>query len=125
MKTNRNAYIYSIHDFEEAMERALDKELGCEISRPLIKKVLQNVGMFANLYRFYDRNCPGCVSGNDECDFAEGRNEGFGAISKAVKGELFDCPVRINGTLMSTTSGLKRIDISDRDKAPYPVVAPM
>jgi len=115
-------YIYSKHDIEEAIGDALENFFGYELIDVIEKKVIAEL-KYSNLYRFYGRNCPGCVSGNKECDFAFGRGDAHGAWEKARMGKLFDCPVRTSGTMsFSRDEGLQKIDISDRDQAPYPVI---
>ena len=117
-------YIYSQGDIEEAIEDVMEEVFGTKytkLSDLIVERVKFHLDRYVNLYRFYDRNCCGCPSGNDSCDLAYDRVEGTRA--KAVLGEIYDCPFRINGTLtFSQEEGLKSIDISDRDKPPYPIV---
>jgi len=121
-----NEYIYSKGDFEEAMRGALKDMFGYNLQEFIVDESLKNLKNYVNLYRFYDRNCPGCVCGNTECDFAYGKNMAKDCWKKAKNGELFDCPVRVNGTMaFSREEGLKKIDISDRDKPPYPIIKNM
>ena len=118
-----NEYIYSIDDFERAIQEALKDMFGGNLVDFVEKEIIKNLESYVNLYRFYDRNCAGCVSGNTECDFAYGRNEAKDCWEKAKKGELFNCPVRVNGTMVfSPKEGLKKIDLSNRDKLPYPII---
>ena len=62
----------------------------------------------------------------DDCDFARGRGKAKDGWKKAVAGEIFNCPVRTGGTLSFDTNhpekGLQEMDLSDRDKPPYPIV---
>uniref|UniRef100_A0A6M3LMU9 Uncharacterized protein n=1 Tax=viral metagenome TaxID=1070528 RepID=A0A6M3LMU9_9ZZZZ len=117
-------YIYCENDFEEAMREALKEMFGYDLREFIVEKSIENLKNYTNLYRFYDRNCPGCVCGNTECDFAYGRDKAKDAWEKAKKGELFDCPVRVNGTMIldNPRGGLKEIDISDRKELPYPII---
>ena len=74
-------YIYSENDIREAIEGA-NKDtinLGEDFLEAFIEKVKYNLNEYTNLYRFYDRNCCGCVSGNKECDFVYGRGKAEGA----------------------------------------------
>ena len=116
-------YIYCEHDFEEAIRETLKEMFGYDLNEFIVEGAIKNLKSHANLYRFYDRNCPGCVCGNDECDFAYGRDKAEGCWKKAKEGILFDCPVRVNGTMvMGGGEGLRSVDISDRDKPPYPIL---
>lgn len=118
-------YIYNENDIREAIEEANEDtmNLGEEFLENFIEKVKYNLKEYSNLYRFYDRNCSGCVNSNKECDFAYSRGKAEGAWEKARAGEIFDCPVRVNGTLsFSQGKGFEKIDISDRDKLPYPII---
>jgi len=116
-------YIYCENDFIEAMRGTLGEMFKDDLNEFIVEKVIKNLKEHVNLYRFYARNCAGCVAGNDECDFAYGRGKAEGCWEKAVKGELFDCPVRTNGTLaFSREEGFRDVDISDRDKPPYPII---
>ena len=121
-----NEYIYSNGDFESAMKEAFEDMFGHELVQFLAEAAIKKLERYVNVNRFFRRNCPGCVTSNDECDFAYGRNEAHGAWKKAVRGELFDCPVRYNGTSVFNNAepekGLQSIDISDRGEEPYPVV---
>jgi len=120
-------YIYCEEDVKQAIEEAIKDTFNWEYN--LVKffseEVIKNLKEYTNLYRFYRRNCVGCVSGKDECDFAYGRGKAKGAWEKAKKGEIFDCPVRINGNGIFNTQepekGIQEIDISDRKKNPYPI----
>ena len=118
-------YIYSENDIRKAIQDANEDtiNLGEDFLEAFIKRVKYNLDKFTNLYRFYDRNCGGCVCSNKECDFAHGRGKAVFAWKKAKAGEIFDCPVRTNGTMIfSPGKGFEKIDISDRDKPPYPIV---
>lgn len=116
-------YVYCENDFVEAMRDTLREMFKDDLNELIIEKAIKNLKSYVNLYRFYDRNCSGCVGGRDECDFAVERGKAEGCWEKVVKGELFDCPVRTNGTMsFSREEGMKRIDISDRDKPPYPII---
>lgn len=119
-------YIFSKSDFRGAIRGALDDMFGSDLNEIIADKTIVELERYVNVKRFYDRNCCGCVCGNDECDFAFGRNEAKGAWKMAVRGKLFDCPVRVNGTMTFDTSkpeeGIQSIDISDRDDPPYPTV---
>ena len=118
-----NEYIYCENDFEQAMRSALKEMFGYDLQEFIIEKSIKNLKNYTNLYRFYDRNCPGCVCGNDECDFAYGRDKARGAWEKAKEGQLFDCPVRVNGSMaMGPGEPIHPVDISDRDKPHYPIV---
>ena len=123
-------YVYSEKDISDSIEDVNEEtiNLGEGLLEVFIEKVKSNLKEYTNLHRFYDRNCYGCVGGNKECDFAYGRGKAAGAWNKAKAGEIFDCPVRTNGTLCFDTKhpekGLEKIDISDRDKPPYPIIAP-
>jgi hypothetical protein len=127
-ENNMERYIYSEKDVRDAIVD-VNKDtinLGEDLLEVLIKKIQYNLREYSNLYRFYNRNCCGCVSDNKECDFYYGRGKAENAWEKAKAGEIFDCPVRINGTLCFNTNhpekGIEKIDISDRDKLPYPIV---
>jgi len=121
-------YIYSEKDIEDVIKDTNEKtvNLGYDLLDTFVEKVFYNLREYTNLYRFYRRNCSGCVRSNDKCDFAYGRGRAKGAWKKAKAGEIFDCPVRINGTLIFDTNypkkGIESIDISDRDKPPYPII---
>jgi len=119
-------YIYCENDFKEAMRDSLRDCFGYDLIEFIQENAIKKLKQYTNLYRFYDRNCVGCVSGNTECDFAYGRGNAKDCWEKAKKGELFDCPVRTNGTMVFNTVGrnkeLQDVDISDRDKPPYPIV---
>ncbi|MBE3087473.1 MAG: hypothetical protein IMZ64_14800 [Bacteroidetes bacterium] len=116
-------YIYCEDDFKEAMREALKEMFGYDLQEFIVDKSIEALEKYVNLYRFYGRNCPGCVCGNTECDFAYGRKEAKDCWEKAKKGELFDCPVRANGTLMmGPGEPLHQVDISDRNELPYPIV---
>jgi len=121
-------YIYSENDISDVIEDVNEDtiNLGEELLEAFIKKVQYNLKEYTNLYRFYDRNCCGCVCSNKECDFAFNRGKARGACEKAKAGEIFNCPVRVNGSLRFDTNhpekGLEKIDISDRDKPPYPII---
>ena len=123
-------YIYSGKDICDSIEDVNEEtiNLGEDFLEVFIERVKSNLKEYTNLHRFYDRNCCGCVSSNQECDFAYGRGKAKDAWEKAKAGEIFDCPVRTNGTLCFNTNhpekGLEKIDISDRDKPPYPIVTP-
>lgn len=118
-----NEYIYSQSDIKSAIEEALKDMFGSDLVDIVQDKTIKALNSYVNLYRFYDRNCPGCVGGNTECDFAYDTGKAKGGWGKAKDGELFDCPVRTNGTMIfSPKEGMKNIDISDRDKLPYPIV---
>jgi len=121
-------YIYSGKDVEDAIED-VNKEtvnLGDELLEVFIKRVLYNLKEYTNLHRFYGRNCSGCAGMPDDCNFARGQGKAKDGWKKAKAGEIFDCPVRTNGTLRFDTNhpekGIERIDISDRGEAPYPIV---
>ena len=121
-------YIYSEKDIQDVIED-VNKDtinLGEDLLDAFIEKVKYNLKEYSNLYRFYDRNCCGCVSSKDECAFAYGNGKAQGAWEKARAGKIFNCPVRTNGTLSLNTNhpekGLEKIDISDRDKPPYPII---
>lgn len=119
-------YIYSLDDIDEAAYNALKDVFGWDhnsVSDLVARTIKNNLKDYVNLYRFYDRNCPGCVCGNQECDFAYGRGDAHGARERACKGEIFDCPVRVNGTMtFSREQGFRDID-SDRGKPPYPIIS--
>ena len=121
-------YIYSEGDIRDSIEDVNEEtiNLGEDFLEAFIERVKNNLREYTNLHRFYDRNCCGCVGGNDECDFARGRGEAKGAWEKAKAGEMFNCPVRINGSLRFDTNhpekGIEKIDISDREKPPYPII---
>ncbi len=68
-------YIYSGKDICNAIEDVNEDtiNLGGDLLELFITKVQKNLSRYANLYRFYDRNCCGCVGSNKECDFAYGR----------------------------------------------------
>ena len=117
-----NEYIYSKGDFKSAMEEAFDDMFGHDLVEFLAEAAIKNLERYVNINRFFDRNCVGCVTSNDCCDFTYGRNEAKGAWKKAVRGELFDCPVRGNGTMMFNSAKLQSVDVSDRAEAPYPIV---
>jgi len=118
-----NEYIYCENDFKQAMQEALKKMFGYNLQEFIVNESIQALKTYVNLYRFYNRNCPGCVSGNTECKVAYGTNEAKGSWEKAKKGELFDCPVRINGSfVIGPGEPFHQIDISDRNKSPYPIV---
>ena len=121
-------YIYCEKDVSDAIED-VNKEtinLGSELLEVFIKRVLYNLKAYTNLHRFYGRNCSGCVGAPSDCDFARGRGKAKDGWKKAVAGEIFDCPVRTSGTLGFDTDhpekGIETIDISDRDKPPYPII---
>lgn len=121
-------YIYCEKDVSDAIED-VNKEtvnLGYRLLETLIERVLYNLKEYTNLHRFYGRNCSGCVGAPDDCDFAHGRGKAKSGWKKAVAGEIFDCPVRTSGTLQFDTNhpekGIETIDISDRDKPPYPII---
>jgi hypothetical protein len=121
-------YIYSEKDIYDSIEDVNEEtiNLGEDFLEFFIEKVQSNLREYTNIHRFYDRNCPGCVSSNNECDFAYGREGAEGLWKKAKDGKIFDCPVRVNGTLCFDTrhpeKGIGKIDISDRDKPPYPII---
>ena len=121
-------YIYSEKDIRDSIEDVNEDtiNLGEDFLEVFIEKVKYNLKEYTNLHRFYDRNCCGCVAGNQECDFSCNRGKAAGAWEKAKAGEIFDCPVRCNGTRMFNPNhpekGLESIDISDRDKPPYPII---
>ena len=95
-------YIYSEKDVRDSIEDVNEEtiNLGETLLEVFIKTVQNNLEDSTNLHRFYDRNCCGCVSGNTECDFAYGRGRAAGAWRRAKAGEIFDCPVRTNGTII-------------------------
>ncbi|GAH84508.1 unnamed protein product, partial [marine sediment metagenome] len=66
----KEKYIYCENDFREAMRRSLKDMFGYDLNDFIVGRVIKNLKEYVNLYRFYDRNCPGCVGGNDDCDFA-------------------------------------------------------
>ena len=121
-------YIYSEKDVRDSIKDVNEDtiNLGEDLLDVFMEKVSTNLKEYTNLHRFYDRNCPGCVSSNDECDVAYGRGKVEGIWKKAKNGEVFDCPIRVNGTMCFDTShpekGIEKIDISDRDKPPYPII---
>jgi len=119
-------YVYCRNDFEQALEEALKGVFGndgSELNDLIVEKAIYKLENYVNIYRFYARNCPGCVAGNSECDFAFGRNEAKGSWEKAKNGMMFDCPCRTNGTLtFCREEGMKSTDISDRGKPAYPIV---
>ena len=117
-------YIYCENDFREAMYRTLKDMFNYDLNGFIVGRVLDNLKEYSNLCRFYDRNCSGCVGGNDDCDFAHQRGNAKDTWKKVVEGKLFDCPVRTNGTFTFArgVGEIKQVDISDRDKPPYPVI---
>lgn len=115
-------YIYCISDFEQAIEDGLKDWFGEELIGKIQESIIKDLENYVNLYRFYDRNCSGCVGGNKDCDFAYGRKNAEGAWKKAKAGTLFDCPCRVNGTMSVSDGVIERIDLSDRNKPHYPVV---
>ena len=123
---NEEKYQFSTQDVEHAIEGINEStlNLGSDTLEHFIGKVVSEMERYANVGRFFRRNCVGCVSGNNECDFVYGRGVARGCWDKARKGELFDCPVRTNGTcLFSPEKGkVESIDISDRDQEPYPTI---
>ena len=126
----KKEYIYCENDVEQAIKEAIEDTFkwNYDLVEFFNERVARNLREYANLYRFYDRNCAGCVGSNDECDFAYGRGEAKGAWEKVKKGEMFNCPVRINGSFNFNTAepekGLQKIDISDRKEKPYPIINP-
>lgn len=116
-------YLYCENDFKQAMQAALKEMFGYDLQEFIVDKSIKELKNYVNLFRFYDRNCPGCVRGNTECDFAYGRDEAKDCWEKAKTGELFDCPIRINGSFaMGPGEPFHQVDISDRDKPPYPII---
>lgn len=118
-------YIYCEDDIKQAIENTVKDTFNWEyeLVNFFSGKVIDCLKFYTNIYRFYDRNCVGCVCGNKECDIATGKGECYGCWEKARRGEIFDCPVRVNGTMNFIPGrGLEKIDISDRDKPHYPVI---
>jgi len=121
-------YVYCEKDVSDAIEdvNKTTVNLGHHLLEAFIKRVLYNLKEYTNLYRFYGRNCSGCVGAPEDCEFARGQGKAKGGWKKAVAGEIFDCPVRTSGTLQFDTAhpekGLETLDISDRDKPPYPII---
>ena len=118
-------YIFSLSDFRNALEETNGDilNLGCEMVDVLSEKITEYLKRYTNVDRFYDRNCCGCVACKKECDFTYGKGKAEGCWEKAMKGELFDCPVRVNGTIgFSPKEGMEQIDLSDRREKPYPVI---
>lgn len=124
----KEKYIYCEEDIEQAIEEAMKDTFNWEydLVEFFNEKVAKNLREYTNVYRFYRRNCAGCSSGKDECDFVYGRNEAKGAWEKVKKGEMFDCPVRHGGTFVFNSNepkkGLQKIDISDKKEKPYPII---
>jgi len=128
MEDNMSEYVYCEKDVSDAIED-VNKEtinLGDKLLEVFIERVLHNLKEYTNLYRFYGRNCSGCVGMPDDCDFAQGRGKAKDDWKKAVAGEIFNCPVRTGGTLSFDADhpekGIQEIDLSDRDKPPYPII---
>ena len=116
-------YVYCENDFKESLRATLKEMFGYDLQEFIVENSIKNLKNYANLYRFYDRNCPGCVSGNDECAFAYGKDEAKDCWDKAKEGKLFDCPVRINGSFaMGPKEPFHSVDISDRNESPYPII---
>lgn len=121
-------YIYCEKDASDAIEDVNEEtvNLGYKLLEVFTKRVLYNLKEYTNLHRFYSRNCSGCVGGKEDCEFARGQGKAKGGWKKAVAGEIFDCPVRTSGTLQFNTNhpekGIETLDISDRDKPPYPII---
>ena len=117
-------YKYSIADFKGAIEDGLKDIIeGYKLKEFISDSICDELEKYVNLYRFYGRNCSGCAGCKDDCSFAYGSGNAKGAWDKARKGEIFDCPVRTNGTLsFSSDEGIKSIDISDRKEKPYEVI---
>jgi len=121
-------YVYCEKDVSDAIEDVNERtiNLGDELLDIFIKRVLHNLKEYTNLHRFYGRNCSGCVGMPKDCDFAHGQGKAKGGWKKVVAGEIFDCPVRVSGTLQFDTAhpekGIETLDISDRDKPPYPII---
>ncbi|GAH84505.1 unnamed protein product [marine sediment metagenome] len=61
---------------------------GYDLNDFIVGRVIKNLKEYVNLYRFYDRNCPGCVGGNDDCDFAHERGKAEGCWEKVVEGDV-------------------------------------
>jgi hypothetical protein len=101
------------------MENTLKEMFGSKIVNFVVDEVTNDLDEYVNLYRFQERNCAGCMLEKSDCPFAY---DTTGNWSKAVKGELFDCPVRRNGTLRMHGESFEKIDISDRSKPVYPVI---
>lgn len=119
----KSKYIYSKSDFTQAIQQALKDMFGYDLIDFIEEKTIKYLDEYVNLYRFYERNCAGCVDEKTECDVAYGKGKAKDCWEKAKKGELFDCPVRINGTLVFTKEeGIKKIDISDRNEPLYPII---
>lgn len=125
---NNKKYIFCLNDVVKATQNAIKDIFGDAygLSDLIEETIVKNLNAYTNIYRFYERNCSGCVSGNDECDFTMGRGKAEGSWEKALKGEIFDCPVRVNGTMVfdieKRDEGPRPIDISDRDKPHYPII---
>lgn len=120
-----NKYIYCEEDIKQAIDDAVGDTFNWEyeLVNFFAEKVIDRLKFYTNIYRFYDRNCAGCVCENKECDFAMGNGKAYGCWEKARKGEIFDCPVRVNGSMTLTPGkGLSAVDISDRRKPHYPVI---
>jgi len=118
-------YIYCENDIEQAIKQVVENTFGWQYELTIFftEKVIKEIKNYTNLFRFYDRNCAGCVCDNEECDFAHGKGKAEGCWEKAKNGELFDCPVRVNGSMTFTPGkGFDQVDISDRNKPPYPIV---
>lgn len=121
-------YVYCEKDVTAAIEDVNEEtiNLGSNLLESFIKRVLHNLKEYTNLHRFYGRNCSGCVGSSEDCDFAHGRGKAKDGWKKAVAGEIFDCPVRTGGTLQFDTNhpekGIETIDLSDKDKPPYPII---
>lgn len=119
-------FIYSTHDVRLAIRDALEHFFGHDLIEIIGDKIIDKLERYSNWYRFQGRNCTGCVSSPYDCDVAYGRGKGKGIWDKAFKGDVFDCPSRLNGTLLVNNSkesfSVQSLDVSSRKEPPYPII---
>ncbi|HEA68223.1 MAG TPA: hypothetical protein ENI07_15595 [Desulfobacterales bacterium] len=125
MKDNRE--IYSIQDCINILEEVLKEQLGLgDYVREAVCDEVERKFEYVNWDRFQSANCPGCVSGPDDCDIAYGKGEWGGAWQKIVDGNMQSCARRVNGTMQFNTAeqekGIHPIDIADHE---FNVVPPL
>ena len=75
--------IYSIQDCLDIVAEQLEKQFGFQedVAEAFCNAVERGF-KYVNWNRFKNANCPGCVSGPDECDIAYGRKEYRGTWAK-------------------------------------------
>lgn len=113
--------VFSLKDVEYAIEDALKDMFGCDLVQIVAKAVNESMLQYTNLHRFQWHNCPGCVSGFDECGVLRVFTcEYDEAWDKICDGEITVCPIRTNSTFGLSPEGPRKIDL--RGEKPYPII---